>query len=97
MKKHREFWIDDVLNVDRPNQKTAYIHEQDADDKTTRPIHVIEYAACRELQAKLDKAIEALKYYADDNSYKEKKYFDMTEVEYDHGFIATQALEELEG
>lgn len=83
MKKHREFWIDTNESMERRWSESD--------------IHVIEYAACRELQAKLDKAIEALNYYADDNSYKEKKYFDMTEVEYDHGFIATQALKELEG
>ena len=58
MDKPREFWIDSIINIDRPNQKTAYIYEQDADDKASNIIHVIEKSA-------YDKAIEALKFYAD--------------------------------
>lgn len=41
-KKPREFWIDDILNIDRPYTKTAYIHFQDADDKGHFIIHVRE-------------------------------------------------------
>ena len=54
----REFWIDDILNVDRPSEKTAYVHEQDT-EKCHRVIHVIEFEAYR-------KAVEALKEIAKD-------------------------------
>ena len=40
---NREFWIDDILNVSRPNQKTAYIHEQDTEGFRGKAIHVIEH------------------------------------------------------
>ena len=55
--KAREFWIDDILNVDRPSEKTAYVHEQDTEksDHHQKQIHVIEKSA-------YDKAVEALKW-----------------------------------
>ena len=47
---NREFWIDDILNVSRPNQKTAYIHEQDTEGFRGKAIHVIEHKAYQELE-----------------------------------------------
>lgn len=42
MSKPREFWIDMVLNFDRPYTKTAYVYEQDAEDKGLEIVHVRE-------------------------------------------------------
>jgi hypothetical protein len=40
--KAREFWIDDILNVDRPKQKTAYAYYEDTENFNGKTIHVRE-------------------------------------------------------
>lgn len=60
----REFWIDDILNVDSPNTKTAYIYEQDTEKFHGNSVHVIEYSAFEKLKAENEKAkqlIDSLK------------------------------------
>lgn len=59
-KTPREFWIDDVLNFDRPHTKTAYIYEQDCEKFNGAVIHVIEYSAFEKLLAENKKYIKAL-------------------------------------
>lgn len=49
MKKHREYYL---LSNNEISDVRLFSND----------IHVIEYAACRELQAKLDKAIETLRF-----------------------------------
>jgi hypothetical protein len=60
-KAHREFWIDDIFNVDRPHTKTAYIYEQDTEKFNGKSIHVIEHSALEAEQAKVRRFVEALK------------------------------------
>lgn len=48
----REFWIDDILNVDRPYMRASYIYEQDAEKCIGETIHVIEYSAFESLSQK---------------------------------------------
>ena len=49
-----------------------------------------------ELQAKLDKAVEALRFYADDKKWEMKGY-SLSSVHYDEGKIAKQTLAEIGG
>lgn len=48
--KAREFWIDDILNMQGPSGNIAYFHEQDP-EKSHRAVHVIEHSA---YQAEVD-------------------------------------------
>jgi capsular polysaccharide biosynthesis protein len=66
----REFWIDDILNIDRPYMRAAYIHEQDSEKCIGNTIHVIEYSAVEklkdeneQLKEKLELVAKALKLY----------------------------------
>lgn len=53
-KSYREFWIDDILNVSRPYQRTAYLHFDDTDGFRGKTIHVIEIAALDDLKKSYD-------------------------------------------
>jgi hypothetical protein len=71
----REFWIDDVLNVHRPYQRTAYLHQQDADDKGSIIIHVIEYSALEELQKERDKLRAEVERLKEENLKAKQDWF----------------------
>ncbi len=58
--KPREWWIDDILNVDRPHTKTAYIYEQDTEKFRGKAVHVIEHSAYQALEQQLSCAKEKL-------------------------------------
>lgn len=50
----REFWIDSILNIDKPHTKTAYIHKQDCEKIKGNAIHVIEFSAYLDMKKQRD-------------------------------------------
>jgi len=57
----REFWIDDILNVDRPHMRSAYIYEQDTEKCIGNAIHVVEHSAFLKQQKIIEVLRAALK------------------------------------
>jgi len=63
MKKPKGYWIE--FNDDKSD--VVYDYNQRGFIPKETDIHVVEYSAYQELEQKLNKAIEALKYYAGEN------------------------------
>jgi hypothetical protein len=72
MEKPREFWVDDILNIHRPYQRTAYLHYQDTEKFNGNIIHVIEHRAYQKLQEENKKLREALEFYACGNHMRKE-------------------------